>query len=69
VRFWAERLSRLSSTMAAGSDLFLRHRRALAAAAKLLIDGSDLLDGNEFSVMRTAIAHAGGVNFRFLTAT
>jgi hypothetical protein len=57
------------SIMAAGSDLFLRHPRALAGAAKLLVDGSDLLDGNEFSVMRTAIVHAGGVGFRFLAAT
>jgi ABC-type glutathione transport system ATPase component len=33
-----------------------------------LVRGSDLLDGNEVSVARTAIAHAGGVGFRRLTA-
>jgi hypothetical protein len=35
----------------------------------VLVGVSDLLDGNELSVARTAIAHAGGVDFRRLTPT
>jgi hypothetical protein len=33
----------------------------------VLVGVSDLLDGNELGVARTAIAHTGGVNFRRLT--
>jgi hypothetical protein len=35
----------------------------------VLVAGSDLLNSNELSVARTAIAHAGGVGFRRLTPT
>jgi hypothetical protein len=39
------------------------------ASAQQLVGGGDLLDGNQLSVARTAIAHAGGVGFRRLTPT
>jgi len=35
----------------------------------MLVGGSDLLDGDELSVARSAIAHTGGVGFRRLTPT
>ena len=38
-------------------------------AVALFVGGGDLLDGNQLSVARTAIAHAGGVDFRRLTPT
>jgi hypothetical protein len=36
---------------------------------RVLVAGSDLLDDNQLSIARTAIAHAGGVGFRSLTPT
>ena len=33
----------------------------------VVVGVSDLLDGNQLSVARTAVAHTGGVNFRRLT--
>jgi len=35
----------------------------------VLVGGRDLLDGNQLSVARAAIAHAGGVVFRRLSPT
>jgi hypothetical protein len=35
----------------------------------VLVGGRDLLDGNQLSVARAAIAHAGGVIFRRLSPT
>jgi hypothetical protein len=42
---------------------------AVRPVAQVLVGGSDLLDGNELSVSRAAIAHAGRVGFRCLTPT
>jgi hypothetical protein len=38
-------------------------RRKTGTGRWVLVDGDDLLDGNQLSVARTPIAHPGGVNF------